>query len=601
MQAPFSSRCLTLAELLGDAHNLRIPDYQRGYAWTPTEAGQLLDDILQANDEASSSCADPADAYFLGAIVLMETDAAEDDASEASAVAHDIVDGLQRIITLTILLAVLRDLTSLGFPPDAGRAARAISVPLGDGTSRWRLDLTGADQQFLEAHVLKPGASSLMPADDELSDSERRMLEVREYLVGMLADEDPARLARLVAFLLDHCHCAVITTRTIDRAHRIFAVLNDRGRPLSRGDILKAQILDNIPADRRTRYRDQWVRLERSLDGSIEELLSHIRTIEGRSRHRIIEDIRALIRRSGSSAAFLDHVLLPYGAIMERIRTVSRTQPPNDKIDGDEAGIARRLVYLGWLGSADWMPPLILWWHLIGGATDRLAPFVARLDRLAYAMRLLGLGAEKRTKRYQAVLDDIRRGAVERGGSALDISRDEQRLLLYNLRNIHARSQFACKLLLLRINDEMAGTPQELDVSQLTVEHILPQKPARNSVWREWFVMADERERYTQSLGNLILVSRDRNEKARNLDLASKLDIFFAGPEPQPLITRDILGLAEWRPADVRRREERLIGIVQKMWQLGHAPGVVIGEREKAGDRVQAEESARGVRRVGNG
>lgn len=574
MQPPFSADCMTLEQMLGGRLRLSVPAYQRPYAWTTQQAGQLLDDILLALDDTGEADeGDKTDAdsdYFLGAVVLMATRDAAKPPAEGSGSTHEIVDGLQRLVTLTILLAVLRDIAEDDDPVTAGRAGNCLVGTLEaseaglPGEPDFRLRLTGPTQGFFQAFVQQRRATSAMPDTDDLPAPETRLLAVREHLMASLITESKERRSQLVEFLLSRCHFAVIAARTLDRAHHIFAVLNDRGLPLARGDILKAQILGAVAADRHADLHARWLDVEHSLGGSLEELFSHLRTIEGRSRARIIDEIKALVDRSGDAATFVDGTLFPYAAILQTIRSAGQERaspvPPS---------VNARLAYLGWLGSQDWVPPLMLYWRRVDGDPQRLDAFLARLDRLAYGLRILGIGSDKRIVRYRALLDAVRSGRIDEPSCPLDLTRDEQRLIAFNMRTLHARSQLACKLILLRLNDLVAGAPQHLDPGAYTVEHVLPQKPARTSRWRDWFPDADERDRCTQSLGNLILVSRHDNEQARNSELDRKLDVYFGKDGRQPALTREIEGLTEWRPQDVKRREERLAALLNQHWEIG--------------------------------
>ena len=80
------------------------------------------------------------------------------------------------------------------------------------------------------------------------------------------------------------------------------------------------------------------------------------------------------------------------------------------------------------------------------------------------------------------------------------------------------------RLVLLRLNDEIAGSPQNLSIPELTVEHVLPRKHGTGSAWRVCFPDAQEREHCTEALGNLVLVTKSQNDKAGNLDFARKHD-----------------------------------------------------------------------------
>ena len=570
MPPPFNASCMTIGEMLGGRLRLSVPGYQRPYSWTAHQAAQLLDDILLAIDDPSPEATDggAGSDYFLGAVVLMEIEHDGDASSDGPlAPTHEIVDGLQRLATITILLAVLRDIAEDDDADASEMAGRCILDPAReDGSERdhLRLRLTGETHRFFFDFIQQPGASSAMPADDDLPAPETRLLAVREHLMASLISESRERRRQLLEYILESCHCAVISARTLDRAHHIFAVLNDRGLPLARGDILKAQILGGIPPERRDELNSRWRDTEHALGGSFEGLFSHLRTIEGRSRARILDEIRTLVDRSGTAERFVETTLFPFARILASIRNCERGTMP--------AAVWAPLRCLGWLGSQDWVPPLMLYWRRVDGDPNRLAPFLARLERLAYGLRLLGIGSDKRATRYRAVIDAIRTERMDHVGSPLELTRDEQRLIAFNLRTLHARSQLACKLVLLRLNDLIAGAPQDLDPAAFTVEHVLPQKPGRASQWRDWFPKADERERCTQSIGNLILVSRDENAQASNLDFARKLEIYFDNnPARQPHITRDIAEAAEWRPEQVHQREERLTSLLNAHWRLGSA------------------------------
>ncbi len=560
MPTPFEARTATLAEILGDPAGLAAPGYQRGYSWTPAHATQLLDDVLIASDDPD----DEATSYFLGAVVLMRQPHEDDGEPTRS----DIVDGLQRLMTITILLAVLRDIAA--YEDEDGRTlaapyvmrTRAARTRTGPAADAVVLKPNASVATFFRSYVQDPGATATMPDEENLPAPAERVLAVREQLMSTLVGETAVRRHRLLRFLLERCHCAVISTHSIDRAHTIFSVLNDRGQPLARGDILKAQILGAIPAARQATVAGRWADMEQRLGGSLDDLLTHVRTAEGRTRSRTIEDLRTLIERAGTADAFVAHTLVPFADILETIQRcgTSRSLVP-ERID-------RAVSYLGWLQGADWVAPLMVIWRMNGGDPDWLAEQCERLERLSYGMRVLGLGSDKRVQRFKAVIDAARQNIFDGPQNPIDLTRDEQKLIHFNLRALHQRGQAICKLVLLRLNDEIAGTPQRLDPSRFTVEHILPQKPGRNGAWRTSFADAALRERCTHSLGNLILVTREQNERAKNRDFADKMAIFLDDAGNAPALTRQLADLSAWTPDSVLEREERLMAILCRLWKL---------------------------------
>jgi hypothetical protein len=229
------------------------------------------------------------------------------------------------------------------------------------------------------------------------------------------------------------------------------------------------------------------------------------------------------------------------------------------------------LRYLGWHSFADWVPPAMLWWLEKGRDADGLARFLGKLDRLAFAVRILGIGGSKRARRFGAVVAAIRNGRdLDRADSPLELTRQELRAVQHNLRDLHERNAPAAKHLLMRLTEQKTGgAPFSLTPSEVTVEHVLPRKLGANSQWRVWHPDAAERERSTESLGNLVLVTKLQNDRAGNQDLARKLDVYFnTAGAPIPAINEDLRGRSQWLAVDIKAREAELIRLIEELWSF---------------------------------
>lgn len=86
-----------IREIFEGSYQFEIPDYQRPYAWTTEQTEELFQDLVSAIQEAKLSPSNSQ--YFLGSIVLIKNDR-EPKSS--------VVDGQQRLSTLTMLFAALR-------------------------------------------------------------------------------------------------------------------------------------------------------------------------------------------------------------------------------------------------------------------------------------------------------------------------------------------------------------------------------------------------------------------------------------------------------------------------------------------------------------
>jgi hypothetical protein len=565
MTSPFGAQAMPLGQLFADPSFIQVPPYQRSFAWTHEEAGRLLEDVCEALDAEGES--DQGGDYFLGPMLFIEPDPPAGRLAvwkaQRSGRVHEVVDGLQRLTTLTILFCVLRDLDEDGGEPPNERLLAAISA----GGTRNRLSLREPDEAFFQAHVRGRGATRVHPADANLSPAEDNILEVRKHMRAALADYDAAQRRQLASFLLDKCHVVLISATGIDRAHRMFTVLNATGRPLARNDILKASLLGRVPASAIGRATEVWEEAQTRLGADFDSLFSHIRTIYRRSSAHIIAGVKTVAEEQGGPAAFIENLLRPAAAVFDDIRTARHSGA------AQSSGIAASLRYLGWLKGGDWIPPAMLWWLERGKDATELAWFFSDLDRLSYGLRLIGVSTKRRASRLGVVMQAIRQGQdLRSAGSPLRLTREEQGTIHYNLRDLYQRSAPMAKLVLMRINDQMAGGPQNLSIEDLSVEHLLPRKPGTNSRWRTWFPDPTERGRCTESLGNLVLTTKAQNDKAGNLDFARKKDVLFRMGSVLPLPINDyVRKQAEWRVEQILEREAELLRRLDQLWQIGPA------------------------------
>lgn len=576
----FPSRSLSLATLFRHASSFSVPSFQRPYEWTTRESGQLLEDIAAAagNDEEVENRYD----YFLGTILVLchqpsrllggkAVAARRGDTGGPSAAGEScqIIDGQQRLVTLTILAAVLRDLDDA---PSSLLRERLETLIGGsaDADAGHKLRLNSSDQRFLVDFVLSPQACAEMPGDETLSPAQSAILATREHFMGELSYVPAAERARLARYLLDHCFLVVIATDEIDRAHRIFVVLNGRGLPLRREDILKAEIGQALPRERAEELLARWDAVALRLGKQFEHLFSYIRIIHGDARPQIITAIRGIVAARGGGEAFITRDLEPLG---EALATVINPWDETSDLDLD---VRRHLVYLNRLAGTDWVPAAMLAVRLHRQDPARTRMLIAGIDRLAHATRIMCLGSNKRHQRFAAVMSAIEDGSISSSWDGpFALSRDDVRVLQFNLRDPHVRAPSVCKLILMRLEDEITGLLPSYSPSDFNVEHVLPVRPPATSAWRRAFPDANRRMAATHSLGNLTLVTPKQNERARNEEFERKRQIYEAPEVGRPVLalTRELVACERWDPAEVEKREARLLALIARMWQLPSAGG----------------------------
>jgi hypothetical protein len=560
MSPTFSARASSLRELLSGATYLVTPGFQRPYSWTTREVGQLCEDLLEALDEHERRPSRTG-VYFLGTIILIER---KPGAGEA-APRYQIIDGQQRLVTLTMQYAILRELArSEGDPEHADTLHERI-----EGGQGFRVSIGEAQREFLREHVQQTDACLNSIDARDLESPEKDIIQNRELLMKELRGLDRDTRRRLASFLDERCQLVVIITDDTDSAYRIFMVVNGPGKPLSRSDILKAELLAEVPADRREPYVTRWNAAERKVGiADFERLFSHLRSALGNPHGPIIAEIRRLARVVGGQR-FLEETVLPMADVLAAM------------LDRDASGLKvpakgqQLLRYLDWLSHSDWVPPAILWLARHRSEPPAMQAFLEAADRYAYGQLYLGIGRNKRIDRYGDVIEMIRKGESplgERGPFML--TAEDQRNIQFNVTNdAYGRGSQACKLLLLRLNDAVAGKPAGIAPSEVSVEHVLPQRPGRNSQWRDWF-SDSVREYYTGSLGNLILVKPPTNAEVRNYDLERKLARFKEDEKLARLpLFADILKASRWTPDAVQAREDRMVEALRGLWKLSGNTG----------------------------
>ena len=563
MPETIEAKELQLVRLFGDEYRFEIPEYQRPYAWTTDETGELLDDLVHAMGNVEN--VSDASPYFLGSIVIIKNGLQ----SQAQ-----IVDGQQRITTLTILFCVLRELATESNRISIDRYVYEPGDKYAGIQGHYRLAVRERDREFFQNNIQQRGKLSLAfeRPRASLSDSQSRMLRNAEYLTKEVTKLDERRRDTLMEFLVQRCYLVVVSASDQNSAYRIFSVLNDRGLDLSPTDILKADIIGSLPEDIRSRYTAIWEDIEENLGRErFRELFAHIRMIRMKSRRHgtLQQDFQEHVLKEEDRANFIDNELEPYADAYQTVTAASY-----QGADGSE-GINRYLRYLNWLDNFDWIPPAMAFYRRNHRDPALLLRFVRDLERLAYKMFVLRANITQRIKRYRDVLHAIEREEeLFAPSSPLQLSAAETADILRALDGpIYTRPRVP-RTLLLRLDSLLAEAGASYAHPVITIEHVLPQNPGRESQWLKDFPDEAERMEWTHRLGNLVLLSRRKNVGAGNYDFDyKKREYFQKGGVATFALTSQVLAERAWTPEVLQRRQRELLSALKKEWRLeGAAP-----------------------------
>lgn len=238
----------SVRELLKDKR-YSIDYYQREYKWQEKQIQELVEDLTDRFTEDHRP-GDPWSKvrsyghYFLGSVIISDKDGKK-----------FIVDGQQRITSLTLLLIYLNNLQRA-----CDRKAKIEDLIVSDqyGEIAFNLD-GGKDSERLPAfEALYTGEAF---DATERSESVRNIVQRYSDIEACFPEELKGAdvLPLFIDWLADNVHLVEITAFSDDDAYTIFETMNDRGLSLSPSDMLKGYLLANISdTPKREAASDRW-------------------------------------------------------------------------------------------------------------------------------------------------------------------------------------------------------------------------------------------------------------------------------------------------------------------------------------------------------
>lgn len=264
----------------------------------------------------------------------------------------------------------------------------------------------------------------------------------------------------------------------------------------------------------------------------------------------------------------IDDVILPLGSAYRIVKTATYEHAESEMADR----INMLLQWLNRIDNADWAPLAIRYLSRYHDQPARLVRFLTELERLAASLMIRRQYAHRRESRYNQALRAIEEGEdLSKAGSPIQLTQQERDETVGALSgDFYLMAATPRNYVLQRLDSSLADSGAVYDHKIITVEHVLPRNPSRDSEWMRWFPSEAERSRLVHQLGNLALLTRTKNLRAYNYDFATKKRSYFAtkdGISPFALTTQ-VLQEHEWTPEVVERRQNELIAHLRKLWRL---------------------------------
>ncbi len=543
-----------------------IPIYQRTYSWTERECRQLWDDIIRAGTD------DAISVHFIGSIVYIE--------AGLSQVSHQapllVIDGQQRLTTVTILLAALAGALGDAEPIDGFSARKLRNYyllnPEETGERHFKLLLSQADKATL---------TSIVGETEPTSGQSLRVTE-NHGLFKVLVAGQKSNLAALCNGLAKLVVVDIALSRDQDNPQLIFESMNSTGRELSQADLIRNFILMGLEPTLQARLYEQFWRPMEVAFGQ-EAYNSHFDSF---MRHYLTVKTGEIPRLDDVYDAFKGHARAPLVAAMgiealvKDIRDFARyyckmalkaEEDPDLKLAFDDLRELKVDVAYPFLMELyhDYADELL--------AKGELLDTVRLIEAYVFRRAICAIPTNSLNKTFATFTRALKKNrylesikahfllmpSYRRFPTDDEFIRDMQTRDLYNFRS---RSYWLRRF-------ENYGRKERVPVNEYTIEHIMPQSESLSNGWKA--ALGEEWERihasYLHTLGNLTLTGY--NSEYSNRAFAEKRDM-EGGFKQSPLRLNKGLGeLDGWNEDTIRARASNIAAKAASVWS---APEIAV-------------------------
>jgi hypothetical protein len=562
-----------------------IPNFQRPYSWKEDELSDLWFDLLS----------DGSGGHFLGSMVVYSEDKNH----------FGVVDGQQRMTTLTIALSSLRDAYREYNQDDLADGLQGLIE---------RKNIRSKNEYVLHSEASSPYFQKVIQDRDGANIGEvdtKQSLEkniedaynffsrkIDEYLEAN--DQDEIELLESLTASVLNSTVILITLDSIDDAYIIFETLNTRGMELSAADLLKNYLILTLDKDvQHSTVGDEWKdmvqRIEESGERSVDTYLYHFwnSKFDYVSKKKLYTAAKRQIGQNADAANNLLADLLENSVYYTLILS-PKLKPKGWNVKNGDQGMRESLdalnsfkvkqahsallAVLRALNNKDLKPGeagkvirVIESFHFFftaltnsrssGGVQQRYCRFARKLEEARITP-----GSKKKSN-LRAVVDDLNDRLIE----ALP-SDDEIYLAFRQLSYARKSKNGPLVRYILNEYSKYCGKSQSAD-KLLTIEHIIPvswigRKASDIEGIPDDYFEGTMDESTVTCMGNLVLIGKKLNEELADLPFEKKRDRLIASGNMSDGTFSDC-DTGSWGKDQVRQRTDNMVDMMDDVWPMG--------------------------------
>ena len=564
-------------EILNGNKQFLIPVYQRYYSWDLEQCRRLWNDIVDMQKKGKVG-------HFVGSIVNIA-----EQAMPTGVQKYMIIDGQQRMTTLTLLLLALRDY-AIKNPEDQTINARRIDNMLLKneyevGDERYKLLLTETDRDIL---------MKLVDEKPIAEDTKSKLLDNYHFFVGKIADRElaPAEIYESIGKLQI---VNITLDRTVDDAQAIFESLNSTGKELSESDLIRNYVLMGLePTEQTYVYEHLWRPMELlfvyETQGSIMDRFFRdyltMKLTRIPKQGRVYEEFKLYhLNCEFGTIRELCQDLLTYSKYYTDIVFKRSSNPMLKSLYEDIIDLRMEVSY-----------PFLLKVH------NDFAEHVISQDELMQIIRLCISYVFRRSicdvppnslnKTFATLRNEIRTDDYLNSIKAFFVLQDGYKefpnderfttaFMTRDVYNMRSRNFILRQL-------ENFGNKAPICIENYTIEHIMPQNRNLSPEWQEMLGpnWKDVQKTYLHTIGNLTLTAY--NSEMSDHSFLTKIDMECGFKESALRLNSFVVKQSQWTEETIKERACILADKAKQIW-----PFPVITDAELAPYRVEEKPAER--------
>ena len=296
------SESLKISEVFVNSGNVHyvLPHFQRYYTWDKSNWKTLLDDAFAIYEEYDPEREEPE--HFLGSLVLIN-----DGTVGFSTTIFKVVDGQQRLITISLIFCALRDLLKVSHPIISKEVNGFLTNSSGEDDVRFKLLPTNQrnDRQSYKAIISEDSSK------DIISKTESNIPKAYEYIKKELdkkLSSEEINPEKFFKAILNSFQVVCITLKKDENPYRIFESLNSKGEALKQADLVRNYVAMQLPTSKQEKvFTEHWQRIQDLLSEEDTVGKSRIGELTAFIRHYLAMQTRVLCSEEHVYARFRDY------------------------------------------------------------------------------------------------------------------------------------------------------------------------------------------------------------------------------------------------------------------------------------------------------